>query len=112
VKRDTSNEGRDQYDALASALASRGQTVAGQMFGMPVLKVRGKAFAGYYDGGMTFKLAEPRRSEGLALQGAQLLDPSGMGRPMREWVQVPAACSAQWAELAEAALAYVGGADR
>jgi hypothetical protein len=33
----------------------------------------------------------------------------GLGRPMKEWVQVPFAHAAAWAGLAEAAPAYVRG---
>jgi hypothetical protein len=108
VSPDTSNEGRDQYDALATALSAQGRAVAGRMFGMPVLKAGGKAFAGYVAGSMTFKLAEPQRSRALGLAGAMLFDPMG-GRPMREWVQVPAAAASEWPELAEAARTYVAG---
>jgi hypothetical protein len=109
VKRDTSVEGRDEYEALSAGLAARGAAVAGRMFGMPILKAGGKAFAGYHDGAMTFKLPEPGRSRALEIPDARPFDPSGMGRPMREWVQVPAAASARWEELVEAALAYVAG---
>ena len=107
MKRGVSSEGREEYDALAAALAADGSAVPGQMMGMPALKAAGKLFAGYADGAMTFKLAEPVRTEALGIPGARLFDPSGMGRPMREWVQVPAAASARWRELAEAALAYI-----
>ena len=65
--------------------------------------------AGYTDGTMTFKLPEPARSRALEIPGARLFDPSGVGRPMKEWVQVPAAASDRWPELAEEALAYLRG---
>lgn len=109
VKRDASDEGRGEYEALAGTLVARGVALSGRMMGMPALKAGGKLFAGYYDGSMTFKLAEPVRSQALEIAGAHLFDPSGIGRPMREWVQVPAAASDRWEELAEAALAYVRG---
>jgi hypothetical protein len=109
VKRDTSDEGRAEYEALAGTLVARGAALSGQMMGMPALKAGGKLFAGYHDGSMTFKLAEPVRTQALEIPGAHLFDPSGMGRPMREWVQVPAASSDRWEELVEAALAYVRG---
>jgi len=44
----------------------------------------------------------------LALEGAELFDPSGKGR-VKEWVQVPAAHSAKWKKPAKAALEYVSG---
>ena len=102
-------EGKDSKNPLAFRYYNENQLVAGkaspgQMFGMPVLKAGGKAFVGYFRGDMTFKLPEPMRSQALALEGARLFDPSGMGRPMREWVQVPASASDRWQALARAAL--------
>lgn len=49
----------------------------------------------------------PKHGEALSLPGAQLFDPSGRSRPMKEWVQVPAAHVARWQTLAQAALRYV-----
>lgn len=94
---------REAYDRIASALEPTGST-AGKMMGMPTLYASGKAFAGLYGDAMTFKLAEPDHAAALALQGAVLFDPSGMGRPMRAWVQVPSEHAAEWRRLAEAAL--------
>ena len=100
-------DSRTQYDAITAELAAISPTIAGKMFGMPCLKCNGKAFAGYYEGAMVFKLGVPRHAEALALSGARLFDPSGRGRPMKEWVEVPAEHVSQWFELARAALAYV-----
>jgi hypothetical protein len=95
-----------RYDELADDLAGRhGEVELGKMFGMPCVKRSGKAVAGYYKGEMVFKLPDAdARERALALDGAHLFDPMG-GRPMKEWVQVPAAHAEQWAELAELALA-------
>jgi hypothetical protein len=82
------------------------EVVAGAMFGMACAKVNGKAFMGAYGGGVVFKLDPSAREKALAMAGAELFDPMG-GRPMREWVVVPAAHQADWPELAEAALAKV-----
>ncbi len=78
------------------------------MFGMPTLKVRGKAFAGIPgSGGMVFKLPPDAVATSLRLTGAELFDPGGMGRPMREWVVVPSPHAGRWSELARTACAYV-----
>ncbi len=84
------------------------------MFGMPILKAKGKAFAGLYGDAMTFKLPEPSYGHAMTLKGAAQFDPSGMGRPMmgrpmKEWVIVPVVHAKSWAELAEAARTYVSG---
>ena len=54
-----------------------------------------------------FKLTGAYHAKALALTGAKLFDPSGKGRPMREWVQVPAAHASSWPVLAAQAAAYV-----
>jgi hypothetical protein len=77
------------------------------MFGMPCLKYDGKMFAGYYKGAMTFKLTGLAHAEALALPGARLFDPSGRGRPMKEWVEVPADHSDRWPEFGDEALRYL-----
>ena len=94
----------DQVAELVRALQPHVQK--SQMFGMPVLKTAGKAFAGSYGQDMNFKLSGEDHTRALALQGAHLFDPMG-GRPMKEWVVVPEAQSEQWPSLAEAGLAYV-----
>lgn len=80
-----------------------------KMFGMPCLSVNGKGFAAFDSDGVALKLSGTAHARALALPGAHLWDPSGRGRPMREWVRVPAASAAEWDALADASCAYVGG---
>jgi hypothetical protein len=94
-----------EYDELVSQLTTQPGVTASKMFGMPTLKVGGKAFAGNHDGDMVFKLSGDAHARALALPGAHLFDPMG-GRPMKEWVVVPADQAALWADLADAALEY------
>lgn len=96
------------YEAVAVELTATGAATAGQMFGMPTLKTRGKAFAGLYRGAMVFKLDAEARERALGLIGARRFDPMG-GRPMKEWVVVPAEHAGEWSALADAALRYVIG---
>ena len=65
----------------------------------------GKVVAGLWkDGGLNVKLTdETQREAALALPGAEPFDP-GMGRPMREWVLVPASQSAEWNRLVDQAV--------
>ncbi len=84
--------------------------VESQMFGKPSFKINGKAFISLFENEMVFKLTGDAHAVALQLKGARLFDPSGKGRAMKEWVQVPGAHKAKWKMLAQAAAAYVGGA--
>ena len=102
-----------RYDEIADDLVARNDDVElGQMMGMPCVKRAGKLVAGYASssGAMVFKLPDAdQRDAALALDGAELFDPSGRGRPFKEWVQVPAAHADRWPEFAEAALVTPSG---
>src|SRR5262245_1892126 len=90
-----------EYDKVLAEITSTSPSTSGKMFGVPVLKNElGKAFAGYYQGAMTFKLTAPQHAEALGLPGSRLFDPSGQGRPMKEWVEVPAEHAGRWLDLA------------
>jgi hypothetical protein len=99
-------DARERYDEIAADLEARDPDVQlGQMMGMPSIKSGGKIIAGYWKGVMAFKLPnDGERDEALALDGAELFDPGERGRPMREWVAVPAAHEAKWPGLADTAL--------
>ncbi|HEV2583693.1 MAG TPA: hypothetical protein VGT44_22725 [Ktedonobacteraceae bacterium] len=98
----------EHYDTIAHDLAFKdGDVALGKMFGMPCIKVNGKAFAGFHRDEMVFKLTGSAHAQALGLDGARLFDP-GMGHPMKEWVQVPFTNAEQWGTLAERALEYVG----
>ena len=60
-----------------------------QMFGKKCLYCRGKAFVAIQGDRVAFKLPEAAVKKALGIKGATLWDPSGKGRPMREWVAVP-----------------------
>lgn len=84
-------------------------TEQGQLFGKPCFKVHGKAFICFFQHEMVFKLTGTVRTEALGLEGSQLFDPSGKGRPMKEWIQVGAQYRDKWEEFAREALKYVEG---
>jgi hypothetical protein len=93
------------YDEIVEQLGERDPDVhAGTMFGMPTFLRDRKAFGGLTHGDMVFKLSGARHAEALALAGAHLFDPGDMGRPMKQWVVVPAAHRTVWPALAQAAL--------
>jgi TfoX N-terminal domain len=98
-----------RYAALAEELATSSGVTPSKMFGMPTLKADGKAFAGLYEGSMVFKLDGEAHRRALALPGAHIFDPSGMGRPMKAWVVVPGEHGEAWTGLAREALASLRG---
>ena len=101
-----------RYEELVDDLCARHDDVEpSQMMGMPCVKRGGKMVAGFSksEGAMTFKLTDPgAHARALALEGAHLFDPSGQGRPFKEWVVVPEAHAAEWESLAEHALTPAG----
>ena len=103
----SSDATRHRYDAIAATLEPAG-VKASSMFGMPTLKLDGKAIGGLWGDAMTFKLAPDALADALRIEGAQQFDPSGLGRPMKAWVVVPLAQSGEWERLAQLALASVG----
>jgi hypothetical protein len=105
----TSPATQNAFDAIVLALAKRG-VVVGAMFGMPSFKANGKAIGGLFGDELVFKLEGDAHAVALALKGARLFDPSGMGRVMKEWVVVPSAHAKKWPALAQQALDYVNAA--
>lgn len=83
--------------------------VKGQLFGKACFKINAKAFVCFFQNEMVFKLTGETHQEALSLDGSQLFDPSGKGRPMKEWVQVPFAYKEKWESFALEAAEYVGG---
>lgn len=81
----------------------------GKLFGKPCFKVKGKAFSCFFEDAMVFKLDEASRAEALSLEDSRLFDPSGKGRPMKEWVQVPFSHCKKWEKYAASAADYVLG---
>lgn len=95
------------YKSIGGALKDAEES---QMFGKPCFKINGKAFVCFFQNEMVFKLTGDEHAAAIALKGAQLFDPSGKGRAMKEWVQVPYSHKAKWETFATAALKYVKNA--
>ncbi len=100
-------DAREEYQHIADLFALRPGVARSQMFGMPCLKVNGKAFVTLVQDVVVFKLPEADRARALELPGSVLFDPMGNGRKMKEWVQVPLAQAQAWEGLADAACRYV-----
>lgn len=80
-----------------------------QMFGKKCFKSDGKAFVCFFQNCMVFKLSTDQHAHALGIDGAKLFDPSGKGRPMKEWVQVPFEHATYWPEFAAHAQKYALG---
>ena len=101
----------EKYNAIAESMAKKHKAESSKMFGKPCLKIKGKAFACFFEGDMVFKLGGDDHAKALKLKGSVLFDPSGKKRPMKEWVQVKASQSDSWSKFAESAMKYVGHKD-
>jgi hypothetical protein len=100
-------DARERYDEIAADLEAREPDVQlGQMMGHPCIKAASKIIASFQpEESIAFKLPDKiEREKALALEGAVPFEPMGKGRVMKEWVDVPMAHEAKWAELAATAL--------
>lgn len=95
------------FDDILAPLAALPNVTRGKMFGALCAKVNGKAFIMFHKDAAVFKLAPADRAEALGIADARLFDPMGMGRAMKEWVEVPFSQRDHWDNLTEQAMAYV-----
>ena len=98
------------YGEVVQALLSDPRVTETSMFGMPVLKIGGKVFAGLWKKQLSVKIGVPRVQELLKAKAGKQFDPSGMGRPMKEWIIIkePAiSAKKKWPALAEEAKTFV-----
>lgn len=95
-----------EYERISEEMAGAG-VVRGKMFTSQALLLNGKALGCLMGSSMAFKLGRdnPELERALSLPDAVLFDPSGMGRPFKDWAEVPESSLSEWAGLAEAALA-------
>ena len=94
------------FDAIGQKLEGAHKS---QLFGKPCYKIGKKAFVCFFQNEMVFKLTGETHNDAISLDGAQLFDPSGKKRPMKEWVQVPFHYSDNWNKYAKSAMEYVAG---
>ena len=79
-----------QFAQLVETLSKNKNIVSSQMFGKQCLKVKGKAFLALHKNALVFKLTGEEHKKAMSNKDAALWDPSGKGRPMKEWVAIPA----------------------
>jgi hypothetical protein len=98
------------YSAIANELLSDPRVTAGNLFGVPVLKISGKPFAGLYQNDLVVKLGIDRVQAMLKARTGAQFDPSGAGHPMKEWIKIKEPASSarkKWLTLAQEARAFV-----
>ena len=93
------------YHEVASKVKG---ALSGQLFGKPCYKINKKAFCCFFQKAMVFKLNGEAHQEAMSYDATHLFDPSGKGRPMKEWVQVPFEYCDKWETFAAEAAKYVG----
>ncbi|GAA1496865.1 hypothetical protein [Paeniglutamicibacter kerguelensis] len=98
-------EAMAEYQRISRTLLGEG-VKPGKMFGKDALKFESKAIACLLEDRMAFKVGRDSKamSQGMECPGAALFDPSGQGRPFRDWVAVPESSMERWEQLAQAAL--------
>jgi hypothetical protein len=103
----------DGFERLAAAFSDRAgvsrgrESGSGRGFGSNALQVDGRIFAMPNDAGLALKLPA-NRVAALIASGDGLPFDAGKGRPMREWVVIPATAEDRCEALAGEALAFVG----
>ena len=98
----------DEYENLVTYLTDNFDATSGQMFGKRCIKINGKAGVALFKEYLVFKLPKEKLEEALSLEGSTLWDPSGKGRAMKEWVQIPIIHRAKFEAYAKSAAEYVG----
>jgi TfoX/Sxy family transcriptional regulator of competence genes len=84
-----------------SALPDHPAAERKKMFGNPVCFVNGYFFAGLHNDSFVVRLPGSLREKFSVLRGAEVFDPMGTGKGMKDWWLIPAAISESDAELAE-----------
>lgn len=97
------------FEEIVEELARLG-VVEGVMFGARALKLNGKAVGCLSGDELAVKLLRdgPELEAALAIEGSELFDPSGKGRPFRDWALVPSAAVERWPLLVEDAVRLAG----
>lgn len=101
------SEALAEYEKLVQKFVATESAESGQMFGKACLKINGEAFIAQHKEAVVFKLPGDAHAKAIALADAVLWDPSGKGRPMKEWVALTVAHDKKFPAMAQAALEYV-----
>lgn len=96
---------REKLEEIAQLLPN---AALGQLFGKPSVKLGKVHFICGYQGCLVVKIGkEAIENSRSKYEHAQLFDPSGKGRPMKDWLQLPQEYEEDWLELAREAYNFV-----
>jgi TfoX/Sxy family transcriptional regulator of competence genes len=93
------------YRDVVAELRADPAVSEGRMMGMPALKVGRKMFGGLYRDRLVVRIGRERVAELVEAGRAEPFDPSGLGRPMKDWAVLRPA--PDWLALAEEAKALL-----
>jgi hypothetical protein len=96
------------FATVVDELAIVGDVEQALWFGAPALKVEGRIFVALRRGALLARLGADEVDQRVARRDGVRFDPSGKGRPMKDWLESTAEHD-QWVELALAALAFTAG---
>ena len=96
----------ERYREVVEELKADPEVSETLMMGMPSLKRGKKMFGGLRGDELVVKLGRERVDELIAAGRAREFDPSGAGRPMKDWALVPEPAD-DWLALADEARAFV-----
>jgi hypothetical protein len=90
------------YDVVVAELCADPAVQETKMMGMRSVKLGGKLFCGEWEDALVVKVGRERVDELIAAGRASPFDPSGRGRPMKDWALVGEPAG-DWLALAEEA---------
>jgi hypothetical protein len=87
---------------MQQKFSQKKMSVVSKMFGKPCLKNQaGKAFAAFFKNCLVVKFTDQDTVDQLcSLKGVQLWDPSGKGKQMKQWIQIPYTYADKWESYA------------
>lgn len=93
------------FEQLAAELSAAGAQ-AGTLFGKRAVSINGKAFLCLKEDSLAFRLGAKtsEHAAALALDSAELFDPSGKKRPFKDWVAISFSQAQHWPYFAHAAV--------
>ena len=102
----TTDRSQALFDAVVAAHAADAGITQARMFGSPGLRTSGKVFACLRKDNLVVKLPAARVEALVAAGKAGRFDP-GMGRQMKEWVEIAPSSTGDWLALAAESRAFV-----